>query len=112
MIPIPALTGGSNGCAEAMEAADGILHLAARPGARVMTVLTDGGIGGQPKIQRVTDYLVKRGVVVVWADINPTPGWAPKLVLHVHGFTPATFPRIVGQACADALTAAAGATRI
>lgn len=105
-IPIPTLTGGSSGCGTAMRAVDGILHMAARPGARLMVVLTDSQLPDLRDCELATDYLAGRGVVVLWVNIAGNT-WHPRSAYTVRLERPDQFGAVVGKACADALTAAA-----
>lgn len=106
-VPEVLCDGGSGGCAVSLDALDGTLNLSNGSGARMVVVVTDGGIGGTNEITQNVKRMLSGGVHVLWVSTTER-GWSPEGVhrvnvdLREHG----EFAAVVGDAIVDMLRSA------
>ncbi|MEE2031852.1 vWA domain-containing protein [Rhodococcus chondri] len=106
---VPVVPGGSSstGCAEAMSAVTAGADLTTAFGARVLVVLTDGGLPSHEAaaIDERVRYLRRHGVQVVWAltGDRERASVIPEDTTVVDHVTPNAFAGLVSDAIATAL---------
>ena len=102
-VPVATCGGGSTGCVSALDALDGALHLTGTPdAARVVVIVTDGGIGlSRPDVIAAITRLARAGVAVLWVTPEPDPitTHATNVVLT----DPAQFGAVIAKSIAKVL---------